>query len=247
MQNKSMAWLAKAGICAPTVVASLSGSLTPQAWRTQSTPYPVDVVLIHTLSTVRKASGEKAQSYVRLLEYIDGITLLHATPSAHLYRSVGAFAAKLDQVLPTLLRPFFIAVQFLISYGSCITSCAGMEGIQSSLRTYRACLGHPESDENEGVLAFPQGNGGSFPSDWYVHPDSVLALLFSDHAFYVTRTELVEKVFVQFEKEVLPLIHSLPSGAIHVSDHSIMIKITFGGVEWCSHRFHSVMAMPSIS
>jgi len=156
MQNKSMAWLAKAGICAPTVVASLSGSLTPQAW-------------------LRKASGEKAQSYVRLLEYIDGITLLHATPSAHLYRSVGAFAAKLDQAWKGFSHPFVRT-----EHAWDIQNLMKMKEYLPSLK--------------ETGVPFHQ-------------------------------IELVEKVFVQFEKEVLPLIHSLPSGAIHCDGNALNIIV----------------------
>jgi Ser/Thr protein kinase RdoA (MazF antagonist) len=47
---------------------------------------------------VKRADGGKEQSYVRLLKYIEGNILLHAAPSAQLYRSVGAFGAKLDLV-----------------------------------------------------------------------------------------------------------------------------------------------------
>ncbi len=48
---------------------------------------------------MKKPGGGEEQTFVRLLKFIEGSTLMHAAPSAQLYRSVGAFAAQMDQVL----------------------------------------------------------------------------------------------------------------------------------------------------
>jgi Ser/Thr protein kinase RdoA (MazF antagonist) len=48
---------------------------------------------------VKKPGGGEEQTFVRLLKFIEGSTLMHAAPSPQLYHSVGAFAAKMDQVL----------------------------------------------------------------------------------------------------------------------------------------------------